>query len=112
MNQFKSVYVNTNEQSPLFVDKFSRVSPYLSNNTNVYQPVLSQELYNRGFRPTYKDGKKYAVCFSHDIDFLYELKNRNSYIVSLLQSVKRLDLKGSYFNGLSIIKPQPKAEWA
>lgn len=111
MVSYKDIYINRSEIAPLYVDKFQRVSPYLSSNTDVYKPVLAEELHKRGFRAVYKGDKKYAVCFSHDIDFLYELKNSNSYFISFLQDLKRGHVRNAVHNGMSVIKPQPKSEW-
>lgn len=55
--------------SPL-LDKHHRFHSSLSGNRTVLEPVVSKFLMENGFKPEYPGGKKFAVCLTHDIDFI------------------------------------------
>ena len=38
---------------------------------DISEPIVSKQLYSSGFRPSYPEEKKFAVCLSHDIDTLF-----------------------------------------
>ena len=68
----KNLFVREEEQNPLFLDRFDRFPFSLSENKNVLSPIVSSFLFDHGFKPIYPDNKQFAVCLSHDIDFLYK----------------------------------------
>lgn len=53
--------------SPL-LDIYQRFPYYLSSNKNILEPAVSKFLMEKGFKPEYPEGKKFAVCLTHDID--------------------------------------------
>jgi hypothetical protein len=110
MVNYKQIYCASNEYNPSIVDRFERVPPFLAN-PYAPTPVVSQLLYNEGFRPVYKDNKKYAVCFSHDIDFLYEPKNKNAFLISTAESLKRGTLNRLGYNLKNLIGKVQNPEW-
>lgn len=54
-----------------FRDAFDRKTFILNQSPFQSEPVVSQALFDGGFRPKYPDGKEFGVCLSHDIDFLF-----------------------------------------
>lgn len=58
-------------KSPLR-DKFDRFPYYASTNRNVFDPSVSKYLIDNGYQMQYPDNKPFAVCLTHDIDFLHE----------------------------------------
>jgi len=52
-------------------DKYDRFPYYASSNRNVFDPCVSKYLIDNGYRVQYPDNKSFAVCLTHDIDFLY-----------------------------------------
>lgn len=111
MLNFKEIYCAIREYRPSIVDGFERVPPMLANKYAT-EPVLSQLIYDEGFRPVYKDNKKYAVCFSHDIDFIYEPKNKNAFLLSTIESLKKRDLSRLSYNLKNLTGNAPNPEWA
>jgi peptidoglycan/xylan/chitin deacetylase (PgdA/CDA1 family) len=53
-------------------DMMDRFPFYSSADKRIFQPFVSSFMFDQGLRPEYPDGKEFAVCLSHDIDFLYE----------------------------------------
>jgi hypothetical protein len=111
MKTFKELYSSAEEYNPLVLDKFLRFRSYLSDNPNKLAPLVSETLFNGGFRPTYKDGKKYAVCFSHDVDFIYDQKGKKRAVIDSIKAVKKMDATGLLYNLRSVRKPQLNPEW-
>ena len=71
MDNFFNLYTNSGEYKNDFPDMFGRSRLYNAGNNQILSPVISKEIYSRGFRPVYPDGKKFAVCVSHDVDHLF-----------------------------------------
>lgn len=110
MPDFKEIYCAAREYSPDVVDRFERVPPMLAN-IHATEPILSQLIYDDGFLPVYKDNKQYAVCFSHDIDFIYEPKNKNAFLLSTIESLKQRNLNRLSYNLKNITGSVPNPEW-
>ena len=51
-------------------DQYDRFPYYLSKCRNVLEPSVSKYLIKIGLSPQYPDGKKFAVCLTHDIDIV------------------------------------------
>lgn len=51
-------------------DQYGRFRYYLSSDNEVFEPNVSKFINESGFTPSYPNGKKFAACLSHDIDFL------------------------------------------
>lgn len=64
------LFTKKEEYDPILLDKYGRFSYYLSSQRNVFEPEVSSFLIKNGLNPEYPDGKKFAVCLSHDIDFV------------------------------------------
>lgn len=111
MLNYKEIYCAANEYNPSITDRFERVPPFLANKY-ASQPIVSQLLFDEGFRPVYKDGKQYAVCFSHDIDFLYEPKNKNAFLISTIESAKRGNWGKLGYNLKNLVSKVANPEWA
>jgi peptidoglycan/xylan/chitin deacetylase (PgdA/CDA1 family) len=65
------LFTKKEEYDPIFLDKYGRFPYYLSNQRNVFEPEVSDFLIKNGMNPEYPEGKKFAVCLTHDIDFVY-----------------------------------------
>ncbi len=82
MSNLFNLYRNSWEYDNTLPDVFGRARQYNSQNSNVFTPVISNEMRSRGFRPHYPDGKKFAVCVSHDIDHLYLQQNAGRKLIN------------------------------
>jgi len=111
MTTLKELYSSAEEYDPLVLDKFQRFRSYLSGNPQKLEPLISRHLFNNGFRPVYRDGKKYAVCFSHDVDCIYDTRGRKRNIIDSVKSLKNINLSDSVYNLKNIVKPQINPDW-
>lgn len=111
MLNYHDIYCGVNNSLPVIKDSFEREVPYLQY-ADCINPVLSELIYNEGFRPVYKDGKKYGVCISHDIDFIYEPQNKNAFSISLVGSLKQRKWKEAKYDLQNIISKQANPKWA
>ncbi len=110
LNNIKNTYTAFQEYNPLILDKFGRFRAYMSSNS-VLNPELSKFLQKEGFKPTYKNNKKFAICISHDVDFIYEHKSPVQYLKSALKSIKHKKFQQGYYNFLSTVKSIPNPDW-
>ena len=69
--------------SSSYRDKFCRFPYYQSKNRDIFTPVVSNYLYEQGYKPTYPDNKPFAVCLTHDIDSLYSSYLSRFYHIAL-----------------------------
>lgn len=67
MNTIWNSFVNPNEINKSVVDIYGRV-PNTVNRNNLFDPNVSQYLFDKGFAPQYPGNKKFAVIISHDVD--------------------------------------------
>jgi peptidoglycan/xylan/chitin deacetylase (PgdA/CDA1 family) len=111
MRTIKDLYTSAEEYNPLVVDSFERFRSCLSANPDRMEPVLSRYLHAGGFRPVYKDDKKYAVCLSHDVDLLYDRKSTKTAVLDSLRALKNGRPGGSVTQLKNIVRPQLKASW-
>lgn len=65
------LFTKKEEYNLVFSDKYDRFPYYLSNHRDVFDPIVSRFLIENGLCPEYPDGKKFAVCLTHDIDVVY-----------------------------------------
>ena len=75
-------------------DKYDRFPYFLSRERSILEPVVSAFLYEKGFHPSYPEGKRFAVCLSHDIDFLYEAPETK--LIKAIQSFVARDMRQSW----------------
>lgn len=69
--QLFDLYTARQEYQPALLDQFGRFPAYLSRSGELFEPHVSNWLFDEGFRPQYPDEKSFAVCLSHDIDDLF-----------------------------------------
>lgn len=87
-------FTKKEEYNPLLLDQYERFPYYLSKHRDVMEPTLSKYLINNGLTPKYADGKKFAVCLTHDIDVI-----KQTLTSCAVESVKST-MKGDYINSL------------
>lgn len=64
------LFTKKEEYDPILLDKYGRFPYYLSSQRNVFDPEVSDFLIKNGLNPEYPEGRKFAVCLTHDIDFV------------------------------------------
>ncbi len=68
------LFTRREEYNPLFLDQYDRFPYYLSRDRNILEPEVSKFLIENGLDVEYPEGKKFAVCLTHDIDVIYTSK--------------------------------------
>lgn len=69
--QLWELFTRKEEYDPMYLDKYGRFPYCFSNNRDIFEPKVSDFLTKKGLTPEYPEGKKFAVCLTHDIDFVY-----------------------------------------
>jgi peptidoglycan/xylan/chitin deacetylase (PgdA/CDA1 family) len=64
------LYARKEEYVPGIRDKYDRFPRFLSESASVLDPRVSSYIHENGFHPKYPKNREFAVCLSHDIDFL------------------------------------------
>ncbi|MBC7107307.1 MAG: hypothetical protein H5T41_00705 [Methanomassiliicoccales archaeon] len=65
------VFTRREEYELRFRDRYNRFPFYMSRSREIFSPLVSQFLYDSGFRPDWPDGHDFAVCLTHDIDRIF-----------------------------------------
>lgn len=65
------LFTRREEYNSLILDQYQRFPYYLSKHRNFLEPEVSKFLLKNGLKVEYPDGKKFAVCLTHDIDVIY-----------------------------------------
>lgn len=71
LKQYKELFdlfTRKEEYNSPLLDKYERFPYYLSKNRNIFEPEVSKMLIKNGLKVEYPEGKKFAVCLTHDID--------------------------------------------
>ena len=88
------LFTRKEEYNPLLLDQYQRFPYYLSCNRDILKPKVSEILIENGFDFEYPEGKKFAVCLTHDIDSVYFSKSEIiSMAIKLLKEHKIRNLK-------------------
>ncbi|HHV24334.1 MAG TPA: hypothetical protein GXX65_07295 [Methanosarcina sp.] len=69
--ELRELFTKKEEYGPIRLDRYGRFSYYLSSQRNVFEPEVSNFLIKEGLNPEYPEGRKFAVCLTHDINFVY-----------------------------------------
>ena len=82
------LFTKKEEYNPPALDRHQRFAYCLSKHRNVLEPEVSDFLIRNGLKFEYPDGKKFAVCLTHDVDIIYMAKLRLPYetVAKLLKS--------------------------
>ena len=64
------IFTRKEEHNCPFKDKYGRFPYCLSKERDNFEPKVSKYLVENGLEMEYPDGKKFAVCLTHDIDIL------------------------------------------
>jgi peptidoglycan/xylan/chitin deacetylase (PgdA/CDA1 family) len=70
-NELWDFFTRKEEYSPMFLDNYQRFPYYLSINRDILEPRVSAFLIENGLEVEYHEGKRFAVCLTHDIDAVY-----------------------------------------
>ena len=60
-------------------DQYDRFPYYMSRYRDIFEPCASKYLIEHGFRAEYPEEKPFAVCLTHDTDFLYKTAGTKIY---------------------------------
>jgi peptidoglycan/xylan/chitin deacetylase (PgdA/CDA1 family) len=65
------LFTRKEEYNPAIYDRHQRFLYSLSQNRSILEPEVSKFLMSNESKVEYPDDKKFAVCLTHDIDFVY-----------------------------------------
>lgn len=83
-------------------DKFGRNRFYNSPLKNIFFPTTSQYLFDKGIQPKYPSNENFAVCISHDIDYLYTKYSKVRHSINAFKALIQKDKTQFLYNGYSI----------
>ena len=66
------LFTKKEEYAPLLLDRYQRFPYYLSRHRDVLEPEVSTFLIQNGLKVKYPNGKKFAICLTHEIDYLFQ----------------------------------------
>jgi peptidoglycan/xylan/chitin deacetylase (PgdA/CDA1 family) len=89
-----SLYARKEEYTHVGLDAHGRFSYSSGSNSyaDISDPLLSRYLVNEGFKTQYPEGKKFAICLTHDVDEIYPPPSHA--LLSSFCHLRNLDLKG------------------
>lgn len=90
------LFTKKEEYNPISLDKYGRFPYCFSNQRDIFEPKVSSFLIKNGLNPEYPEGKKFALCLTHDIDFVC-----NGVLNTAARTVKAL--KKGHFAEASIL---------
>ncbi|NPE28441.1 hypothetical protein HNV12_10805 [Methanococcoides sp. SA1] len=108
-NELWNLFTKEDEYNPMFTDQYDRVPYYVSSYRNIFEPKVSKFLLENGLKPEYPDGKKFAVCLTHDIDSIYPQKLRTLY--NAFRSLTHGQIVNALKTSFSIIDKSQKPLW-
>jgi peptidoglycan/xylan/chitin deacetylase (PgdA/CDA1 family) len=97
-NELWDLFTKKEEYDFFVSDRHERFRYYLSQHRNVFEPQVSKFFIENGYRVSYPENKKFAVCLTHDIDVLNLPK-----LTTLFDSYKSL-LKGNISKSLKQLR--------
>ena len=65
------LFTSLEEYNTQLLDRYQRFPYSFSKQKDVFEPSVSAFLINNGLKTNYPNGKKFAVCLTHDIDSVY-----------------------------------------
>ncbi len=65
------LFTGREEYTPGLRDRYGRFPHYLSRHGDCREARTSKYLHDSGLSPHYPDGRRFAVCLTHDIDCVY-----------------------------------------
>jgi len=98
------LFTRREEYGPLFLDQYNRFPYYLSKHRNIFEPEVSKFLIENGLEVEYPEGKKFAVCLTHDIDVVHLSKFGVAVYPSKFEVVFRFSKAGVIYNAAKLVK--------
>jgi peptidoglycan/xylan/chitin deacetylase (PgdA/CDA1 family) len=92
-NELWDLFTKREEYNPQILDQYDRFPYYLSKHRNIFEPEVSKFLIESGLEVEYPEGKKFAVCLTHDIDVVYLYTSKLSIMYNAAKSLKHGQIK-------------------
>ena len=91
--ELRDLFTKREEYNPLVLDQYDRFPYYLSKHRNIFVPEVSKFLIENGLEVEYPEGKKFAVCLTHDIDVVFLYTSKLSIMYNAAKSLKQGQIK-------------------
>jgi peptidoglycan/xylan/chitin deacetylase (PgdA/CDA1 family) len=105
------LFTRKEEYNPLILDQYLRFPYYLSKRRNILEPEVSKFLVENGLNVDYQDGKKFAVCLTHDIDVVYPYTSKLSIMYNTAKSLMQHQIKNVFKTLFSNINKKWNPLW-
>ncbi len=69
------LFARREEYDTALCDMYGRFPYYLSKDRSILEPAVSKFLIENGLKIEYPEGKKFALCLTHDIDLVFFSRN-------------------------------------
>lgn len=99
------LFAKKEEYNITFTDQYDRFPYYLSKHRNIFEPEVSKFLIQKGLKPQYPEGKKFAVCLTHDIDVVYPE------ILSSIYGAGKLFVQGNFADAFKMPFSRMNKNW-
>ncbi|HLP10796.1 MAG TPA: polysaccharide deacetylase family protein [Flavobacteriales bacterium] len=93
------------EYESVLTDAYGRHPYWAAKHRNVFDPVVSRYLVHHGFKPLYPDNKNFALCVSHDIDLLFDVRTKSQLLKAGLKNTLGLKLGKAGKDFKNVIRP-------
>jgi len=90
------MFTRREEYNSPILDQYDRFPYYLSEHRNILEPEVSRFLIEKGLKVEYPEGKKFAVCLTHDIDAVYPYTSSLSVMYNAAKSLKERKIKNAF----------------
>ncbi len=103
------LFTGKEEYDPILLDQYERFPYYISNNRNIFEPVVSKSLIDRGLKIEYPENKNFAVCLTHDIDII-QIPNANP-VIDVMRNIYHFRFKDALTRSFYKINSKMNPLW-
>ena len=112
-NELWDLFTRQEEYKSPILDRYDRFPYYLSKHRNILEPEVSKFLIENGLNleVEYPEGKKFAVCLTHDIDDVYSYTSSLSVMYNTAKLLKQYQIKSAFKTLFSNINKKGNPWW-
>jgi hypothetical protein len=82
--KFWNLFARSEEYDPILLDQYDRFHYSYAKHEDILNPFVSEYLMHNDYVIQYPEGKKFAVCLTHDVDNIYANSIQTLYRVGKL----------------------------
>jgi len=81
------LFIKREEYNPPLLDQYQRFPYYLSKHRDIFTPIISKFLIQKGLKIQYPDDKAFGICLTHDIDII-----KRPIVKSIVQDLQQFQI--------------------